>query len=368
MKASGHYKLWNNSVTYHDVYLLPNATRLFGFGSDAGLDLQYVSEVLFGEALGDGQDHFIDVISALTPEALQNPVIPVGSVGALDFSRGTLQLPERADFVLYLDEVSGKWLADSFGNGYIRAMLGDAAAINAYLLEDGALPQGEIADTVAQDGAADEWLRYWIGYTPETAPGPDVPLICLLVNPTTDEALAWRTSVDRMARGEAPIPLSLFLYRDGRNDRQGIEQYNVMFFDTPEGQQNIVNVYTDVLDDGVLQMPGNIEIVLRAFPVEGVDLPVYAIGEHLYAMNDATDGIVRLYNDLYRASFDGDVFDSPYIRIEGIAGDAPEVTLRQDQYVWPEYTGENTAESVSGYRYERVDGMWTLVNETLPAA
>ena len=114
------YKLWTNTETGHDVYLLPNATRLYGQARGGKINLDYVAEVI----RGNGEIAEIDIITALTKRAFANPVIPIGSTGSLDFLNGLLMLPSYADFELYLHEVSGSWLVRAWQGDYMQAKWG----------------------------------------------------------------------------------------------------------------------------------------------------------------------------------------------------------------------------------------------------
>ena len=352
------YRLWNNTATYLDVYLLPNATRLYGNRRAGKIMLQYVAEVLRGEVRGDGEIHDIDIITALTKRAFSNPVMPVGSTGSLNFATGMLTLPSLADFELYLHEVSANWLLGKIDEGFIRGMIADPDAANGAAMNGEELPEGSIAEGLVPDGEADGWKKYWLGDTPETAEDPDQILIYLLVNEETDEVDAFRTSVNMIEGGEEPVDVSLYLYRDSQSDRAEIEKYNCMFFDTPEGEKSLVKVVTNVVGKNELDMPVPLRIVLRGFHLEGADLPVYSLTDHFFAMCDGTDGEVSMFDGFYTNTFDGDTFDSDYIRIEGIADGDLNVTVKEGQAIWPEWTGENTAEDIAGNRYEQVEGEW----------
>lgn len=349
------YRLWNNGVTQHDIFLLPNATRLY-----RDLALDYVSEVLRGDVRGDGGVYDIDIFTALNADAFRHPVIPVGSSGSLDFSTGTLTLPSMSDFELYLHEVSGRWLLDKLESGFIRRMDADQGAINAYVLDDDSnlsLPTGPIIETLAPDGEAEGWKRYWLGDTPETAADDDQTLVCLLHDEATDEVDAFRTTCAMIAAGEDPVDVSLYLFRDSKSDRRGEEKYNALFFDTPEGEKSLVKVITYALEGRKLEVPRSLRIALRGHDL-GADWPVYSLTDHFFAMNDGTDGEVSMFDGFYQAAFDGDIFDSDYIRIEGILNNDLTVTVKQGQGIWPEWSGENAAGDIAGNAYQRVDGVW----------
>ena len=352
------YRLWTNVATQLDVHLLPNATRLYGRHRNGKLMLQYVAEVIRGDVRGDGETHEIDIITALTDYAASHPVIPIGSTGSLDFSTGALMLPARADFELYLHEVSGQWLIDKLGEGFIRMLTGDQDEINEAVLNGRELPDGQIVESLIDGGDRDGWKLYWLGDTPKTATDPDQVLVGLLVNPDTDEVDAFRTSVNMLNNGEDPVDVSLYLYRDSKADRMEIEKYNAMFFDTPEGEKSLVKVVTDVLMERELEMPKSLNIVLRAWEIEGTDFPVYSLTDHFFALCDGTDGGVSMFDGFYTNTFDGDTFDSDYIHIEGIVDGDLNVTVKQGQNIWPEWTDEDAASDIAGNDYARVDGVW----------
>ena len=207
-------------------------------------------------------------------------------------------------------------------------------------------------------GEADGWRRWWIGASPETAEDPDQTLIYLLTNAETDEVDAFRTTANGFANGEEPVDVSLYLYRDSNADRLEQEVYNAMFFDTPAGEKSLVKVVTDVLMGRDLETPLPMRIVLRGCYIAGADLPAYAISGHYFAMCDGTDGGVSLFGDGYVNAFDGDVFDSDYIRIKGIMDGDLNVTVKQGQLIWPEWTGEDSATDLQGDDYVRVGEDW----------
>ncbi|MBR6219246.1 MAG: hypothetical protein IKQ80_01635 [Clostridia bacterium] len=357
------YRLWNNTATYLDVTMLPNATRMYGNRSAGKILLQYVAEVLRGDIRGDGETHEIDIITALTKRAIAQPVMPVGSTGSLNFLTSVLTLPSLADFELYLHEVSATWLTESWKIGFFQALMADQDAINDCALTGADLPQGVIATDLTDGGETDGWHYWWIGDSPETAADPDQTLICLMTNPETDEVDAFRTTVNMIENGEEPVDVSLYLYRDSKADRLEMEQYNVMFFDTPEGEKSLVKVVTDVLMGREIETPLPMRIVLRGFDLDGADLPVYSISDHFFAMCDGTDGEVSMFGGDYVSTFDGDTFESDYIRIEGIVDGDLNVTVKDGQPIWPEWTGENEAEDIQDDQYVRVDGGWASRKE-----
>ena len=82
------------------------------------------------------------------------------------------------------------------------------------------------------------------------------------------------------------------------------------------------------------------------------------VTDHFFAMCDGMDGEVSMFDGFYTNTFDGDTFDSDYIRIEGILDGDLNITVKEGQSIWPEWTGENTAEDIAGNRYGQVGGEW----------
>ena len=107
-----------------------------------------------------------------------------------------------------------------------------------------------------------------------------------------------------------------------------------------------------------MEFPKPLKIVLRGCWLDGADLPAYSIGDHFFALCDGTDGAVNMYGGVYEATFDGDIFESDYLRIEGIVDGDLRVTIKQGQPIWPEWTGADSARDIEGNRYARVDGEW----------
>ena len=353
------YRLWNNSMTNQDVYLLHNAATLF-----RGSRLNYVSDVLRGD-LDDGHSYSINIFTALNKYAYSHPVIPIGSSGSLDFSTGVFTLPELADFELYLHEVSGKWMTEQFASGFIRMFAADQEAIDAFALggTDSLPANPKIVEGLTELGEDEGWKCFWLGETPETVQDPDQWLIVIYLNEGTDEIDAGRITKRMLEADEEPVDVSLYLFRDGKSDRQGEEKYNVLFFDTPEGHESLVKVVTNVLEGRKLEIPKPIRIVLRGRKIGGADLPVFSLTDHYFAMNDGTDGQVSMFDGFYTATFDGDVFDSDYTRVEGIRDGDLEITLKEGQPIWPEWTDKDSAEDLNGDKYELMDEVWYKEDE-----
>ncbi len=355
-KLSG-YQLWTNTATRLDTYLLPNAARLYATTRDSGMGLQYLAEVFQYDLMNSGKDVGIDIITALTENAFQNPVMPLGDVASLDFATGTLMLPAQSEDELYLHEVSAKWMLDKLNEGYLKAMLADSAAATGFALTGSDLPAANAADRPVYGGVEEGWKLYWLGETPETVQDPDQTLIFLMVNEQTDEVDAYRTTANMLERGEEPVDVSVYMFRDARADMREEEQYDLLFFDTPEGQQSIVKLVTDLMDGTELASPRPLRIVLRAFNVNGAALNAYSLNDHFYVLLDGSKGGASLA-DLYRNTFDGDTFESDYIRVEGIASGDVSVTMKKDQPIWPEFTGRDDAEDLNGANYTRVGEAW----------
>lgn len=186
----------------------------------------------------------------------------------------------------------------------------------------------------------------------------DQVLYYLMVNGETDEMKAFRTSVSAERRGEAPMEMSLFFYRDSKSDRRGENRYNIMLFDTPAEEMNLAKIVTNVLENREMEMPTPLRVVLRRFDLDGADLPGCSISDHLFAMNDGTDGTVSMFDGFYQAVITSDVFDSAYTRVEGISGPNPVFTIKANQPIWPTWTGEDTAEDLNGTNYRLEKDGW----------
>ena len=131
-----------------------------------------------------------------------------------------------------------------------------------------------------------------------------------------------------------------------------------MFFDTPEGKNDLVKIVTDVLGDRNLEMPRSFSIPLRGVMMEGAAYPAYSISNHLFVLAKVVDGAVNLFDSFYIASFDGDTFESAYTKVEGIRNGELTVTIKKNQPIWPEWKGEDTAEDIGGIRFRLNDGKW----------
>lgn len=349
------FRLWTNKPTGLDAYLLPNAARLF---TDGARKLQFISEVVHGDAFLDGEADDIDIFTALTPEAFAQPVVPIGSSSSLDFRNGLLTLAEFVDFELFVHEVSGTWFRDRFSNGFFRMLSADQDEINDCALRGLDLPQGRITEGLAEGESMNGRRLYWIGATPETALTPDETLIFMLLDEETDEADFYRTSVNMIQRGDAPVDQSLYLYRDSKSDQAGVEKYNIMFFDTPKGEKSLVKTVTDVLGDRQLKTPTALKVTLRSFYLEGADLSVYCLLNHVFAMNDITDGKSSMFDGQYAATFRDGVFESDYTRVEGIFTGELRIILKAGDDAWLMWVDALTAQDPAGNLYRLANGVW----------
>ena len=351
------YQMWNSSVTGNAVYLLPNATRIYMNGSLP----QYISETLRGDMRGDGTDCGVELVTALSEYAYGNPILPIDRNGTLDFATGELLMPAHEDHELFLDEVSAKWLTDRLNERFIQTYVADSAsAASATAINGGKLLEGEAKPGLIPGGDVEGWKLYWLGDTPETAQTPRQPLYFLLVNEASDEVNAFRTSAEMLNANAQAVSVSIYMFRDGKADMMEEERYNMMLFDTPEGERSMMKVVTDLLDGGELELPRPLRVVLRAYHLDGVALPVYCLDGSFLLLLDGTQGGVSLFNGTYQNTFDGTVFESDYVRIEPDGNGGVNVTVKKDQPIWPEWTGDDSAENIGGDRFIRVDGVWTM--------
>ena len=333
-------RLWNSTASMGnmDMLLLPNATRLQMRGARM---LQYVSEAIRGDAFDDGMIRDIDVITALTSSAYRKAELSVSRESMLDFTNGTFSVAEETDVELFLDEISGEWLREKLDEGYIRVLFADQEAVNEANLGFGEVPEGELLEGLTErtdiEAEDDNAAYYWIGRTPEDAENEDAPLYFLQIDKDSDEVKAFRTSASMLDEDEEPVEMSLCLFRDDEADRMGEEKYDVMLFDTPDGEKNLVKLITDLVGERRLEVPITLRVKLRGFALEGADYPAYMISGHVFVMNDGTKGTVSLFDGFYEAEFDGDVFESDYIRIEGISTGDLKVTIKKGQPVWAEF-------------------------------
>ena len=354
------YNLWTSTRTSNKVYLLPNATRLFTLGN---MRMQYVSEVLRGDVLGNGEAYDIEIVTALTQRAAKNPILPIGANGSLDFSTGELTLPARTDFEVYLHEISGAWLLEKLQSGFLRRVTAEQSAINDSILNGSTLPDGSVTGGLSEGEALDgSWIIYWLGHTPETAETDDEVLIYLLVNPETDEVKAFRTSVERLEKEEEPIAVSLYLFRDRTADRRGEEKYNVFFFDTPAGEKSLVKIVTAIPGASDMELPLPLKIVMRGIRIEGADYPVYSLTDHFFAMCDGTDGKVSIFGGFYQATVRDDTFESDFIVITNLSSGDPQITVKGGQDIWPEDNGDGTATALDYKEYKRDGNFWYNIN------
>ncbi|MBR3018477.1 MAG: hypothetical protein IKH57_15605 [Clostridia bacterium] len=353
--------IWTNTETGDDVFLLINASRLV---MDAGDRVKFVSDVFTGET-DDGKTYEMDIITALTRDTLSEPVIPIGENGSLDFRTGVFTIPNQAEMELFLSDISGKWLVENMASGFIRTFMADTDAISEYIFNDGAMPAGTVVETVTEDEVIDGVKVYWIGKTPDEAADPDETLLFLLVVKKKDECIAYRTTKRMLDHGEEPVPVSLYVYRDSKSDRMEEEKYNVIFFDTPAGEESVVKIITDVLPGRTLEVPRRMRVTLRAFDAEGTDFPVYAIANHYFVLADGTSGAVSLFGGFYTAASDGKIFESDYILIEDISTGEMTVIVKKQQPIWPWKDSPVSGHDENGDSYAPTDdGKWEKEEQT----
>ena len=351
------YKLWTNAETDHTTYLLPNATQLHIKGGK----LDFVTEILRGDALGDGKTRYIALYTAVTSGAYARGIIPIGSTGTLNLKTGVLTLPSHADYELYLHEVSSGWLLKQFESGMMRRASAPQESLNACALENGELPEMTYADAPIPDGEKNGWLIFWLGNTPETVADADETLVYLLVNRATDEVDAYRTSVNMLARGEAPVDVSVYIYRDSKADRNDEEVYDVFFFDTPEGEMSLVKVITNTIGEE-MQIPRSMQIKLRRFRVKDSADTAFCLYDQVLIFCNEEKGKASALDGFYTAVFDSSGFESAYVRVTYLDDGSLVVIVKKDQPVWGEWTGEDTAETIDGTCYKLIDGSWYEVD------
>ena len=356
--ALQRYLLLRSNPNQEDVYMLANATRII---TSASGKVKYISEVLRTGLPEEAPFSTVDIITALTKQANNNPVIPLGTDGTLQMKEGILTVPQYAVEELRLSEVSAQWLLGHLDSGFMQAYKGEPENLTAYVLTDDTdeLPEGFIGSGLTPEWSTEDgWIMYWLGDDPETAETPEEMLVYLLVNTETDQVWAFRTSVDMLDRNEGSVMVSLYIFRDRKADRQGEECYDVIFFDTPAGSESTVQIITDARKGYTLELPRSLRVSLRGITVDGAEGKAWAVNGHLYVLDDGQDGTVNLFGGSYTASITEDTFESNYTLIEGISTENLTVTVKPGQPVWAEKTGEDTAEDLNGVSYIRTEIGW----------
>jgi len=264
------------------------------------------------------------------------------------------------DFEFNLDELSADWLIKQFSDGFFRMTAADADAANEYTKNGGDLPDGGIMEGLTEGRDAEGRIIYWLGDTPETAKDPDQTLIYLLVDPETDQVSAYRTTVNMLEKSDPSVDVSLYVYRDADADRKETVKYDVMFFDTPEGEHSVIKILTGPVGEIDLAIPQALKVVLRKGSIEGTSMPTYSLSGNRFVMLDGTKGSASLFDGDYQITFDGDVFNSDYLRISGISTGDLNVMMKKDQAIWPEWTSESTATDIQGvdYVYVEEENQW----------
>ena len=172
-----------------------------------------------------------------------NPVLTIREKGELSLASGMFTILPQTEVELYLNEISAKWLIDSLNNDFIRALIANQETVNAFMSGNGELPQGVIIEEITEETDAETGRKlYWLGYTPETAPADNTPLLLLTVDAKNDLAAAYRTTRALYSNGEKLIPASLLIVRDVNKADKVC--YTLVFFDTPAGEESTFTVMT----------------------------------------------------------------------------------------------------------------------------
>ena len=136
-----------------------------------------------------------------------------------------------------------------------------------------------------------------------------------------------------------------------------------MVYDTPAGETSLVHVITDVLENRNMDLPRTLRVTLRSYQLEGCEMPVYSLTDHYFILCNGNEGAASLFDGFYRNTFDGNTFESDYLRIDGIKDGTLNITIKEGQPIWPEKTDNTHAEDLNGVRYELVDDTWQEIEE-----
>ena len=373
------YLIWNNAHTFRDYLILPNATRL-SIGS--GNKIHFVTEVMVGDLLDDGRERTLEMVTVLSTADAADPVIELAEVASLHFKDGSIRLAANADMDLFLDEVSGQWMKEGFEKGLLNAAIVDPDRINSKEESSDELEGTVISGIILEDdtqalsylengeGKETQKKVYWLGRTPaeaEASDGEDSPVYALVIDEETDEVKAYRTSAGMMADGTEPIDSSVLVLRDRKADRMGEVAFQVMFYDTEganEEGRSEMSLYNRRQDGKELDTPASLTVQLRGYEVEGSDYPAYSMSDHLFILSDGSDGEVNICDGAYTATFEDDVFESDYLKIEGVSSGSPIITVKADQLIWPEFTNPAKTEAIdlNGTAYRLTDGEWVTTD------
>ena len=332
------YWLWNNQTTEMDTYVLPNTAHLnIAYNGKPG----YVTESL-AETGADGVERPVRIIAALSQEAFKAPV-EISQTVTLNFATGGLRISEETDLDLYFHEISGAWLMKQLNDGFFRFV-----------------DENEKVLELAEAGQEGSVKFFWVGKSDKEAQDPNEPLYILTLDTETDEADLFLTSAAMLEAEKDPVNVSVLLYRDSKSDRRGEVLFNISMYATENPESSdLFEVLNDLKEEREIDTPESLTVILRPYHVPGCTGGAYVITDHVFALDDATDGKVSMYDGGFEATFDGDVYDSPYIRVEGVSTGELIITIKGGQPIYADLKKPKTAQDLNGGNYSLTEDGWT---------
>jgi hypothetical protein len=343
---------------HQEILLLANANRPYAAdGTDSqytaeGLNIRYVADRIHAtmEIGGLEKERNVDVITPLTKDAAQHPVIPFGADGSLDFATGELVLPGGGDIELNINEISARWLIEQLQSGSIHVLRTDLKQTDAFSLRKMNLSDGVIVEGISEAEEVNGLKRYWLGGTPETVQDPDQPLFWLIVDEETDELLAFRTSKRMLEEDGRSKETAMAIFTDSMNGWMNAGESLLVFYDSSTGDST-VSILSNAPVNREQEMADRMRIVLRGVRVNGSAWPAYSARDRYLVMAECRNGRVNVLDGLYTASYDGNTFESPYTRITGISEEEIRIIPKSDISLRTEQTNGIVRRVVCTERY-----------------
>ena len=111
-----------------------------------------------------------------------------------------------------------------------------------------------------------------------------------------------------------------------------------------------------------MQLPRSLQIGLRTFRIKDSEETAFSLQDQVLILCTEENGMASALNGFYKATFSENTFESAYVQILGLDDGQLIVIVKKGQPVWPELTGEDTAETIDGVCYRMINGIWYEAN------
>ena len=274
--------------------------------------------------LGD-ESYVINAITSINQQLVSDSLFPVSVSTAIDFDTNEFVVRDQTVTQLLVNEISGKWFMEAINDKLFRYNTIQIDEDTDY--ED--ILNGDITSEFVLVKQTENEKYYHLGET--IIDGLNTIDYYLVYDEVNDDMKFIKVTNGDF---DEAVEMSVILYRDNELDSDHETAYNFVLVEKDDKDAHMY-VVTDTLTYDLLETSYSLNIKLKNIELVGVDYRVVKVN-NIYYLLTGDEQTVTLGDDVYTRVYDGNSFESNYIKIDNTNSYSYTTTIKKGQPVFKE--------------------------------